>query len=385
MKFAHMGDCHLGGWRQLELQKLNFQHFEYAIDKCIKEKIDFVLIAGDLFDSAYPPIDTIKEAFNEFRKLKESGIPVFLIAGSHDYSVSGKSFLDVLEKAGFAKNVFKSEEKNGSIILYPTIYKDVAIYGYPGKKSGLEVLELEKIKLQETPGLFNILMLHTSLRDAVGNLAIPAVNEEKLPKVNYTALAHLHIRYNKNNRVYCGPTFPNNATELEDIGGGSFYIVNIKTGKIERQEIRIKEVVILNIEIKDALNGTEKILEEIKKYDLKDKILILKLKGILENGKASDIDFSHIENFVKERGVYVLLKNTNKLQTQELEIKIELSSENIEDIEEEVIYKFQKENPHKFNYLISQLIHTLQIEKKEDEKSKIFEDRLLSELRKIIF
>ena len=31
-------------------------------------------------------------------------MPCFIIAGSHDDSVSGKTFLDVLEKAGFAKN-----------------------------------------------------------------------------------------------------------------------------------------------------------------------------------------------------------------------------------------------------------------------------------------
>ena len=87
MKFAHLGDCHLGGWRQPELNELNFLSFQIAVDKCIKYNMDFVLIAGDLFDSAYPPIDTLKSTFREFRKLKDAGIPVFLIAGSHDYSV----------------------------------------------------------------------------------------------------------------------------------------------------------------------------------------------------------------------------------------------------------------------------------------------------------
>jgi DNA repair exonuclease SbcCD nuclease subunit len=117
MKFAHLGDCHLGGWRQPELKDLNFRSFQYAIDKCIKEKVDFVLVTGDLFDSAYPPIDTLKDTFREFRKLKEEKISVFLIAGSHDYSVSGKTFLDVLEKSGFCKNVVVFEEKNGFIYL----------------------------------------------------------------------------------------------------------------------------------------------------------------------------------------------------------------------------------------------------------------------------
>ena len=74
VKFAHLGDCHLGSWRQPELQELNFQSFERAIDEIIKQRLDFVLIAGDLFDSAYPPIEILKRAFGEFRKLKEAGI-----------------------------------------------------------------------------------------------------------------------------------------------------------------------------------------------------------------------------------------------------------------------------------------------------------------------
>ena len=150
MKFAHLSDCHLGGWREQELKELNFQSFKYALDECKKEKVDFILIAGDLFDSAYPHIDILKETFREFRKVKEAGIPVFLIAGSHDYSAAGKTFLDVLEKAGFCKNVSIFEERDGKIILQPTIYNHCAIYGYPGKKTNLEIEEINRIKLQDS-------------------------------------------------------------------------------------------------------------------------------------------------------------------------------------------------------------------------------------------
>ena len=96
-----MSDVHLGGWKQQPMQDLNFKSFQKVMQACIDEKVDFVLIAGDLFDTAYPPIEILKETFAEFRKLKDAGIPCFLISGSHDYSVSGKTFLEVLEKSGF--------------------------------------------------------------------------------------------------------------------------------------------------------------------------------------------------------------------------------------------------------------------------------------------
>lgn len=380
MKFAHLGDCHLGGWRHPELKELNFQSFKFAIDKCIREKVDFILIAGDLFDSPYPPIDILKETFSEFRKLKEAGVPVFIVAGSHDYSVSGKTFLEVLEKSGFCKNVFLYEERGENIILEPTLFKNVAIYGYPGKKSSLEVEDIEKIKLQDAPGLFKILMLHTAIRDAVGTLPIKAVNEKELPKVDYLALGHLHIHYQKENRVYSGPIFPNTLSELEELKGGSFQIFD--NGRVRREDIVIKPVSSFSIEITNALEATEKTLNLLEKENVRDRIVILRLYGVLEQGKVSDIDFSKIESFLKSRGAYVFLKSTARLFFPEPDLNVDIMGSS--HIEAEIIKSFEKTNPSRFNYLIPEIMKSLQAEKKEDEKSSVFEERLLSEAGKIL-
>ena len=380
MKFAHLGDCHLGGWREPELKELNFKSFQYALSECAKERVDFILIAGDLFDSSYPPIDILKETFGEFKKLKEANIPVFLIAGSHDYSAAGKTFLDVLEKAGFCKNVSRFEERNGKIILQPTIYKNCAIYGYPGKKTSMEIEEIEKIKLQDSPGLFQILMLHTQIRDAIGSLPIESVNQENLPRVDYLALGHLHINYQKENRVYSGPTFPNNISELEELKCGHFYIFD--NGMIKKREIGLKDVLVLSLEVKNALNTTEEILTILKKERVANKIIIIKIHGLLEIGKSSDIDFIKIENYLKREGAYVMLKSTSKLQLFESEINVNILDS--AQFETEIIKKFEEANPSRFNHLINSLIKTLQLDKIEDEKLSNFEERLISETKKIL-
>ena len=95
MKFAHLADCHLGSWRQPELRDLNLESFKKAIDLCIEEKVSFVLIVGDLFDSAYPPIEILEETFLQLKKLTENKISCYYIAGSHDYSASGKTFFNL--------------------------------------------------------------------------------------------------------------------------------------------------------------------------------------------------------------------------------------------------------------------------------------------------
>ncbi len=380
MKFAHLADCHLDGWRVPELNALNLQCFQKALSMCIKQKVEFILIAGDLFDSAYPSIDILKETFREFRKLQDANIQVFIIAGSHDYSVSGKTFLDVLEKSGFCRNVAHFEEHNDKILLQPTIYKNVAIYGYSGKKSGLEMDEIERIRLQDSPGLFKILMLHTAIRSVVPNPKIKSVDDSKLPPVNYLALGHLHISYSKNGKVYPGPLFPNNLLELEELQKGAFYIFD--NGKIEKQEIKLKETIILNYEIHDTSKATEEILSLLEKTPLKDKIIILKLIGIIEQGRISDINFAKILNFAKEKGSFLLLKNISKLSF--LEPELQLETIDTEDIESQIIKKFEMSNKNKFNYLINSLIRILQIEKNDEEKSAVFEERLLSEAKRII-
>lgn len=382
MRFAHLGDCHLGSWRYPALQQLNLESFRKAIEICIKKEVDFVLIAGDLFDSAYPPIEILKEAFSELRKLKEAKIPVYLIAGSHDYSVSGKTFLEVLEKAGFCKNINNSELKDNCLVLNPTLHENIAIYGYPGKKSGMEINELKNIKLQDSP-FFKILMLHTTLTRAKGSLPIDSVDEEKLPTAGYYAMGHLHIDYQDGNFVYSGPIFPNNFEELEELKSGFFYIINLEKGlEIEKINLKIKDVEVVDLEIRNALTATEQITFELEKRKLEDKIVLLKLSGKLEKGKTSNINFNQIEAYLKNKKAYAFLRSISNLKAELEEVTLEIN--NVEDIETEIIKKYSQENKSNFNEFIPSLINSLSLEKQEDEKSSVFEERLFSDLKKIL-
>ncbi|OYT36111.1 hypothetical protein B6U91_01885 [Candidatus Pacearchaeota archaeon ex4484_71] len=383
-RFAHIADAHLGGWKQPEMQALNFESFKKAVDICLTKNLDFVLIAGDLFDSAYPPIEILKETFAQFKRFKEAGLPVFIIAGSHDYSVSGKTFLDVLEKAGFCKNVHDEEEKGENIFLNPTVYKGCAIYGYPGKKSGLEIPEIRKIKLNDAPGLFKIYMLHTTIDKAKGVLPIDSLETDLLPHAEYYALGHLHIDFKYENFIYPGPIFPNNFAELETLKQGSFYIVDTdnNTSPLEKISLRLKDVVALTIVVRNALSATGEIIQELGKRDLDDKIVLLRLEGELEDQKTSDIKFKEIEDFVKSKGAYFMLKNTHDLKTKEVKLDIEIKEEG--DIEEESIKNYSEENPSKFNEVIPSLMHALTIEKQEGETTESFNARLLDESRKIL-
>ena len=390
-KFAHLADCHLGSWRQEELQKLNFQSFQKIIGLCIQEEVEFILISGDLFDSAYPPIEILKESFAEFKKLKDAKIPVYLIAGSHDFSASGKTFLDVLEKAGFCKNIENWEyQENGKIKLKPQMHNEIAIYGYPGRKSGMEIEDLQKIYF-ESIHPFTILMIHTTIEDVIGTIPMDSIEKTQLPLANYYAMGHIHqpfeIKEPNSHYIYPGPTFPNNFQELNDLKYGSFQLCEITNGKIQTKNIKIpiKEVVSIEIEITNALTATQEIISELDKLNLRDKIVLLKLEGTLSQGKTGDIRFNEIEEFIKKKQAYTFLRNISSIKIQESEFEIEsCTTDNIENIERKILGEYSQKNPTNFNKYLPQLMTALSIEKNEDEKITIYENRLLSELKEIL-
>ncbi len=383
VKFAHIADVHLGGWKQKPMQDLNVAYFHEAINLCLTSKVDFILFAGDLFDSAFPPIEILKDTFAEFRRLKEAKIPCFIIAGSHDYSASGKTFLEVLEKAGFCENVTKIEEKEGALILSPIIYEGVAIYGYPGKKAGLEIPDLRKIKLNDSPGLFRILMLHTTLEQAKGTLPIDSIEAELLPQVDYYAFGHLHIDFVYKNFVYPGPIFPESFKELEDLKGGGFYIVDTNSSiQLQKIDLKLKEILSLTIEIKDSLKGKEEILNKLSSLNVRDKIVLLRIKGELETGKISDLGFPKIEDFLRKEGAYFFLKNTHELKSKEVELEYSLSDS--KDVEKDSIRKFSTKNSNNFNKLIPLLMNVLSIEKQEGEKGEVFLNRIFEDSKKVL-
>ena len=103
--------------------------------------------------------------------------------------------------------------------------------------------------------------------------------------------------------------------------------------KVTKKEIKLKDLVYLEIELEDALTATQKILAELEKQELKDKIFLLKLYGKLKKGKNSDINYQEIQDYLEKKEVYSFLKNTSKLeQAKTEEIQIDLQSKEMEKV-----------------------------------------------------
>lgn len=398
MKFAHLADCHIGSWREPKLAEISSKVFERAINDIKNKGVDFVLIAGDLFNTSLPPIDKLKEVVLKLKELKDLGIPVYVIAGSHDFSPSGKTMINVLEGAGLLVNVVEGEVVDGALRLNFTVDEKTGakITGMLGKKGSLDKTYYEKLdkKNLEREDGYKIFMFHTALTEFKPSEMekMDSAPLSLLPKgFDYYAGGHVHYIFDKSEDAYGliaypGALFPNSFSELEKFGSGGYYL--IEDGRLSYIPVKIKDTV--NIKVESKHNTPEQlekeVISKIKDNEIKDAIITLRVKGVLESGRISDIDFKQIMDLCYDRGAWVVLKNTNGLTTKELE---EVKTESLADVEE-TEGKLLKEHAGQIKIefdeieMAKNLMKALDKEKTEGERNTDFEKRLLNDLRNLI-
>jgi len=168
--FAHLSDIHLGFQKSPALQQIEQEVFEKALDECIKRKVDFILIPGDLFHVNIPEMRVQKLAVRKFREVHEEGIPVYVVYGSHDFSPVSNSVIDLLVVAGYLTKVSKQKESSSDkIALEFTVDSKTGakIVGLPGLTAGKELEYYEKLDrdlLESEPG-FKIFLFHGGLSE----------------------------------------------------------------------------------------------------------------------------------------------------------------------------------------------------------------------------
>jgi DNA repair exonuclease SbcCD nuclease subunit len=400
MKFAHFADCHLGGWRDEKLNELNLRAFSAGVSRCISEKVDFLLISGDLFNTSLPGIDKLKEAVRNLKLLKNEGIPVYIIAGSHDFSPSGKTMIDVLEEAGLVVNVVRGSVTEGKLKLDFTVDKRTGakIAGMLGRRGMLEKSfyeNLEKTNLEAETG-FKIFMFHTAITELKAKEFenIDSAPVSLLPAgFDYYAGGHVHIvrefaLQGYKRIVYPGPLFPNSFSELEKLGQGGFYIFN--DGALSRASLNLVGVYSI---AKDCSGmSPEQVEAEIKKeiagkaFD--DAIVTLKLFGVLKSGKPSDININALVSLIYEKSAFFVMKNLNQLESTEFE-EIKVKESSIEETESCLISEHLGRSrdlgidAEKEMQLTKELLALLSREKTEGEKVYEFDDKIARDARKL--
>jgi exonuclease SbcD len=412
-KFAHITDCHLGSWRNPKLRDLNLQAFERAILISIKEQVDFILITGDFFDVNIPQLAPVKKAVEIMKRARDSGIPIYMIYGSHDFNTANISMIDILHSAELFIKPTEFQFNSDSVMLKFFVDKRTGakITGISGRKVGLdkEIYEkLDKKKLESEDG-FKIFLLHKGIQEILPlNMQFrDSLPISLIPKgFDYYGGGHIHKRVEKkiDNSViiYPGPLFGSTFQDLEETAKGEkrgFYIISFDKQIFECKFIEIKVAEVLYKEIFSQKWSSEKLKDEITKnisgLEVKNKIVLIKVKGKLF-GKRSNIDFGKFSLDISKRGAILSFININNLSTDEAR-SIVVQSSNKFDIEREIFHEsiknFQTESTLSIkvknqinskltgkpgeNISIS-LLDILRNEKLENENTSTYDDRIIS-------
>jgi len=197
MKFIHCADIHLDtplqGLAQYpgapisEIRNATRRAFEKLLDFAVSERVNFVVIAGDLYDTGLKSFESALFFNKKMSRLKDAGIAVYLIHGNHDAASK------LIKQLRPPKNVhvfratepqtFRNDELrvalHGQSFSTPEVREDLAT-GYP----------------PPVPGFFNIGVLHTNLTGISehANYAPCSLETLMTKGYQYWALGHVHNR-----------------------------------------------------------------------------------------------------------------------------------------------------------------------------------------------
>jgi len=335
-----MSDIHLGFQKSENLQKIEQQVFEHALEECIKRKVDFILIAGDLFHVNIAEMRVQKYAFAKFRQVHEAGIPVYVVYGSHDFSPVSNSVIDLLNETGYVTKVTKVKESTEDKIVLDFVEDKktgVKIAGLPGLKTGKDVIYYEKLDrraLESQPG-FKIFLFHGGIDELKTELGPETdfMTLSLLPKgFDYYAGGHMHkFSHQKFSEfphvVYPGTIFAGYHSDLEENAKGQergivFVEYEDKVKDISFFPIQNVEYEYVEVEADKRRSVTVnlELLERVKQLDPRNKVIIIKTGGELSEGKTTDIEFTKISDELAQNGSLEVKINRHQLTSREYAI-----------------------------------------------------------------
>ena len=197
MRFIHCADIHLDsplrglksyeGAPVDEMRQATRRAFGKVIDLAIERSVDFVLIAGDIFDGDWPDFNTGLYFASQLRRLASAEIRVFLIYGNHDAESK------ITKSVPLPKNVFAFPANAPATEIIESL--GVAIHGQSFASEAVTV-DLASGYPPPRSGLLNIGVLHTALTGREGHQPYAPTTVDRLSDkgYDYWALGHVHHR-----------------------------------------------------------------------------------------------------------------------------------------------------------------------------------------------
>lgn len=116
MKILHTSDLHIGKYIGTYNLKEDTEYvLNQVVDTAIRERVEVVLISGDIFDRPNPSEEAIKMYVSFLKGLLDKNIKVIAISGNHDSGIRLSAYKDILGKGYFVEGEFNSPMRKVSL------------------------------------------------------------------------------------------------------------------------------------------------------------------------------------------------------------------------------------------------------------------------------
>lgn len=264
VKIIHTGDLHIGSKRtQVPTGKTEIENtFLNILDLCKTESVDFLLIAGDLFDSPYLPPSDAERIISAMAQIPETIIAIS--PGNHDSACPGSIYL----KHSFPKNVvvFTSFME---YIDFPE--KGVRLHGAAFTD------RFEKISLLQNavphPEFINLGVIHGDLVSDGSSSSYNPITPSAISACgfDYLAIGHIHKRttiekLGKTHFSYCGCP---DGMGFDELGAMGVYMGTVSNNgcNLSFVETSSRKYIIESFDVTpftDSFGASEGILSHIK-------------------------------------------------------------------------------------------------------------------------
>lgn len=235
VRFLHTADIHLGSPLQTvgaeserlqqQLADATYTAFERIIDTAISEAVDFVLVAGDLYDQESRSVRANEFVVEQFERLADAGIPAYVCYGNHDPVDRATEFFELPETV----HEFSAAEAEEAV--YPDEDAPEARIWGQSYRSRSDDRKMPYHYRPADDSVPNIGVLHTGLNPD-GSRYVPCSTGDLTDReeIHYWALGHIHttsVRHTSPPVLY--PGIPQ-GRQITESGGGGCFLVEIEPG-----------------------------------------------------------------------------------------------------------------------------------------------------------
>lgn len=263
-RFLHTADIHLDSplrslaMRNPELAEIvgdaSWQAFIAIVDLCLAERVDALVIAGDLYDGDQTSMKTARFLGTQMGRLHEAGVKVLKIRGNHD------ALSRISKQLLFPDTVTIFGGRPAEVLLASTGL-DVVFHGLSFSQSKAPESLLPKYAPPKD-GAVNIGIMHTSLAGAPGHDVYAPCNVADLHGhgFDYWALGHIHSRtVHAGARTVVMPGMPQ-GRDINEAGEKSVTLVTVRDDRsieIEERATSIAQFERATIDIGEAVEWAD--------------------------------------------------------------------------------------------------------------------------------